>query len=383
MRRAAIATSFVLAIAALEACGSLGSGALDVDTGDGGTSPKPGDGAPTPPSAQDGRGDLAQGTGVVVVHAARFGAFRLCFQNYPDLEPQPDAKAMPEANVVGLDVGTAVRLDPLASAPGEVYVIDERAVRTTVGSRGVKCRDRICAGGAKCIRENIDYFKTPPVNEGVGATAVSVLAITGCPNRLTPGASPATCGASWQPETGNFVARAFALRGASTAGGGTPFQLVHLASDLERRRGAGEVLSITFGPLGGAHKTELARDPKIDAVTDPRPILLDGSEPSYARDGFRVSVVAGDGGADASFSTESSLAQIQKMSSPRSVAPDYYTAGASYALVLLGDPAESEKGDAGDPFRAVHMLAVPVVEPSDGGADGGAGTGSTLDGGSR
>ena len=35
---------------------------------------------------------------------------------------------MPSANVVGVDIGGAVRIDALPEAPGEVYVIDESQI---------------------------------------------------------------------------------------------------------------------------------------------------------------------------------------------------------------------------------------------------------------
>ena len=80
---------------------------------------------------------------------------------------------------------------------------------------------------------------------------------------------------------------------------------------------------------------------------------------------------------------DESLADIQKSSSPRDIPPSYYATASNYALLVLGDP-NAKLADGGpdtDDRRALHVLAVPVVEPkSDGGADDG-GTSGAGDGG--
>src|SRR5262245_40618969 len=87
------------------ACSSMGTTA---DFSPGGNSPDrksdSGSGSVAPSATNSG----PTATGVLLVHAAGFPSFRLCFEHFPDQAPQPDENVMPEANVVGVEVGSLV-----------------------------------------------------------------------------------------------------------------------------------------------------------------------------------------------------------------------------------------------------------------------------------
>jgi hypothetical protein len=105
-------------------------------------------------------------------------------------------------------------------------------------------------------------------------------------------------------------------------------------------------------------------------------LALDTSNDAvFAANGFRVTLRDADAGADAgaTFVRDTSLAEVQALSSPRDVPGDYYQAASNYVLLLLGDPGVPQTLDGGpnpafDPRRGVHILAVPVVAP-DAGSD--------------
>jgi hypothetical protein len=140
--------SALLALGGLAACSALTS----ADTT---TSPFPGDagfreGGPT----NDGGSFSDAGTAVpgasfveanalVLVHAASFPAFRVCFEGAAADLPQPSVDLMPDSNVVGVDVGTAVRLAARPETLGHAYVFPESVLRplypTFGGASGPSC----------------------------------------------------------------------------------------------------------------------------------------------------------------------------------------------------------------------------------------------------
>src|SRR5947209_3740033 len=104
------------------ACDSAASSAGFDSSSPTGSSPNPGDnigGDAGSGGASSGTPQAATASGVVLVHAAAFPPFRLCFANQLAKQPQPDRQVMPEANVVGVEQGSLIRLDPL-DAPGTV-----------------------------------------------------------------------------------------------------------------------------------------------------------------------------------------------------------------------------------------------------------------------
>jgi hypothetical protein len=326
-----------------------------------------GTGAFNPPSPEA----AAAADGVVLVHAAEFPSFRLCFEHLPELAPQPDSVAMPQANVVGVEIGSVVRIDPLA-VPGKIYVIPEARVRSTVGSEGgATCGERICEPNdtrQTCLRPNLDYQEAGELLEPVGSSGVELLSIAGCGGQgyLTPlGVDPAGCGEGWDPVAGNLASRVLRLVPTSSDGA-LPVQLVHMSSALEAYAGEGTI-DVTFGPLASEAPLAqpVASSPPLFEASEPTSLSLEASDDAvYASHGFRITTT---GGGRPPLAIDQSLAAVQELSAPRALPNEYYRAASSYVLVLLGDPRFArEDGDAGptyDPRRAVHLLAVPVIDP--------------------
>jgi hypothetical protein len=345
--------------------------------GDGGNSPEKNGG--------DSAGSAAPGsptaTGVVLVHAAAFPAFRLCFENSPASLPQPDSKVMPEANVVGVEVGSVVRIDPLI-APGKIYVINEKAVRGAPGNEGVSCGELVGSGSRSLTADN-DYHVAGTIDRALGADHVQVLAITGCGsqaflNKL--GAASANCSIGttqpWNTTTGNLEARVLDL--ATTPEGATdvslPVQLLHVAPLLDAQLGTAS-LEVSFGDLSATGKLPQQVASKTPLLTTSDQVMLQvdqAREDFYGTNGFRIELR--EPGGATKFSVDESLAAVQDLSSPRDVPTSYYRVASNYALLLLGDPSVPTTLDGGAPNpdrRRVHLLAVPVLDPSraDAGAD--------------
>jgi hypothetical protein len=96
--------------------------------------------------------------------------------------------------------------------------------------------------------------------------------------------------------------------------------------------------------------------------------------------------IIGDGGSEAGTTSDAgadagprevlvrqSLADIQKLSSPRSLPADWFSVTSSYVLLSVGDP-DPRLGDGGpdsDPRHALHLLAIPLATPDAGASDGG------------
>ena len=349
-------------------------------------------------SAAPGAADLGVvDNAVILVHAAKSQAFRLCFGNEDDRRPQPDSALLPEANVVGVEVGGAVRLPPLRGVPGDVILYDEPTIRAsypTFGGAGAgpSCKEL----GLGPLGANAQLLG----NIGTDlSTGVHLLVVTGCPSdSLARKFSVAECGAGWLPGLpaaggkGNLGVKDIPLLGAARpANGILPAQIVNLSQPLESARaGQGKDLVITFGALSEpstAH-VSVATNPLLFGDPQPykpAPLAYDSQTTRvYGSVGFRVMLstpAKGDAATDTKVLDES-LADIQRSSSPREIPPSYYAAASNYALLLLGDPGAKlpDGGPDTDDRRALHLLAIPVVEPKvDGGAD--SGSSPDLDGG--
>lgn len=345
--------------------------ASDFANGDESPSPDAGSGAPF---GDGGRppGDLSA-RGVILVHAASFPSFRLCFSGLLDQLPQPDSRIMPEANVVGVEIGSLVRLDPM-TAPGTVYVIPEKDVRTDPGDPPKSCRTLIGDGNAGTKKGeldlDLDYHVAGRIDEPLGHHDVTVLAITGCGAKgflNIVGAASATCGADWDPGSGNLVARAFDVPLSDRASqNALPVQLFQMSHELAAGVGEAGTLSVTFGKLGP--------DAGAPGQSVPSGALYEGGEPTtltldqtnasvYASTGFRIT-------AGSNAAVEQSLASVQELSSSQDLPTQYYRVASSYALLLVGDPSHTPTTPGGDPNpsynprRAIHLLAVPIVDPT-------------------
>ncbi|MBX3215368.1 MAG: hypothetical protein KF850_25250 [Labilithrix sp.] len=372
----AIAAAASAAIVSLLACGDSNLSAMFEPGGpvDGGARTDAGFGAPEDE-------DHGSASGVVVVHAASFPAFRLCFSGYPELPPQPELAVMPEANVVGVEVGSVVRIPPFERAPGKVYVIAQRKVSAGPADVTKSCGELLDPAQGELFAIN-DYNEAGELTEPLGVTNVAVLAITGCGGLgfIAPlGVPQDECGPSYDTSYGGLAAKTLALvpSGAATAES-LPVQVVHLSTTLEAHRATGEVVDVTFGAFDDTSTTPLAqavvREPQLFEPTPAVRLTLDeDGEAMYGTHGFRIALRATDGGADATVAVDQSLAEIQQLSAAQALPTSYYATASSYALLLLGDPritpthADGGANDRYDPRRAVHLLAVPVKEPTDGG----------------
>lgn len=384
------------ALVAVAACSSATDTATYSDGSSGGASSS----SSGNPSVDGGSASPATegvtATGVLLVHAAAFPAFRLCFENMPNLVPQPDRSLMPEANVVGVEIGSLVRIDPMA-APGKVYVVREAAVRSAPGQSGEPTCGEIVApptpGGGNTFTQNNEYFVATSIDEPLGQDKVSVLAITGCGGEAlltyALGLSSASCGADWDRVKGNLKAKVVTLNATRNppTDQSIPVQLFQMSQAVQALQGTTGALDVTFGDLkssdGGTTVQHLDTGALFSGGAQTELAFNQTDTALYGSWGFRVALQAP--GND--FTLEQSLAQVQELSSPRDVPTTYYRAASNYALLLLGDPTHSKTfADGGlnplyNPRQELHLLAVPVIDPStvDAGADGDAS--ATGDGG--
>jgi hypothetical protein len=343
------------------------------------------DGSTTNPGSSGGVADAApaplqplRGDGVMLVHAAEFPPLRICFEGRPGAKPIPDAHTMPDANIVGLDIGTGIRLPPIRQTDklGKVFVIEVDPSRIRSGfDENATCGELICevGSGPQCLTAGRDYAVSPTEIDApqLGVDRLTVLAVKGCGNGFQIGqlgVDSAECGASWDILAGNVsVQRIENLELSTRAPGVLPVQLVNLSARLSPALGN---LEVRYGPLspvladGGADAgasalEEVATNPPLDVVSAARKLTLpDGDETVYGTRGFVIERKTGSGNA---FSVSASLAEVQESSSPLSLPGDYYKSASNYALLLLGDPRAQA---ANDP-RRVHLIAVPMTEPSD------------------
>lgn len=404
MTRTRTTLGLLLASGALYACGSAGLSGFGDSTGNGGFDPSAsgsadaGGASVTGPNA--GADLVPVDNAVILVHAAKSQSFRLCFENEADRRPQPDSEVMPQANVVGVEVGAAVRLGPLRGAPGMVYLFEEPLIRAFYPAFGGAGQGPTC----KNLLENSNLQKLAQPLGTIStdlAHGVHLVVVRGCPSDSPlQKHTAAECGDGWTAATGNLSVTDITLSGAKRPSPGIlPAQVVNLSQPLEGSRGARPLL-IGFGDLmtPGASQAAVALNPRVfGSAQPPEPAALtyDSTDTAiYASVGFRVSLEPLNGaGPDGGTTTllDESLARIQKLSSPRDLPTTYYAAASNYALLLLGDP-NAKLGDGGpdmDDRRNLHFLAVPVIEPksdSDSGAGTGTGTGTSgggaVDGGS-
>jgi hypothetical protein len=375
---------------------TMGALALVVACGaDADLSPASGLTAPDGGFAADSSGadsGVAIKSGVVLLHAAAFPSFRLCFANYPSAKPMPDRTLMPQSNVVGVESGSAVRIDPLPIAPGMVYVFNESKIRVRPNSD----LDQPCGNllASSSLTKGFEYLEAGELTEALGVDKVSLLAITGCGNDSylgLLGLEGPECDPAWasHPEwvrAGSLRARTLTLFPSEPpTETDLAVQLFHLSEPVEQLRGSSP-LRVSFGtffdagadaPLAQSVGTPVFFD--AGAVT--RLSLGDGGgDGIFASHGFRILYGAGS---DAGIVVDQTLAEVQRLSAPSSLPTTYFDADSSYALLLLGDPRAPRLIDGGlnptFPLRSVHLLAIPIRSPEDAGSprtaigEGGAG----------
>lgn len=374
-----------LAAVGLAACSSLGEADSKPQLADAGSF---GDGRLTDGSSfpGDAGSALIEANAIVLVHAAAFPAFRICFLGALGDQPQPTTDVLPESNVVGVDVGTAVRLPPRSERLGRAVVIPETKLRAqypVFGGPGPTCAEVLDLTGTKEFAIDVGEV-TADLSRGVHA-----LILGGCRRKSDdPVASTERCGADWTAAAGNLKLTTLPLMAYGRSGDTRlSVQLVQLSPALDRAA-RGRALGLAFGPIEAGAPTPFVEGavPFGEAVPNP-PATLDYAAAdiaSYGASGVFVTLggavddagmpIFTDGGADASARqvvVAQSLADIQRRSSPRSLPADWFSAAASYVLLSVGDtdPRVSDGGVDDDPRRALHLLAIPLATPDAGDPD--------------
>lgn len=324
---------------------------------------------------------IGKTNGVVLLHGASFPPFRVCFENYPTLPPQPDSTLMPESNLVGVAVGSLARIAPLAQAPGKVWVFDQRKLADTPQTASARTCGEILAD--KSFIRELAYELAGDLGSPLGVNSVDVLAITGCGNSAllaSVGMTQEGC-TGWDETTGSLRTRVVSLQPTIQATtGSVPVQLVHMAERLEAARPDGGSLDVVFGKLAGdaGDAGQTVPVPSLYQVGAERVLQLDQTTASvFGTYGFTIAVrgaATPDAGTAPIFAVTESLAAVQDLSAPQILPTSYYLSPSNYALLLVGDPRLQRGFDDGganpayDARRAVHLLAVPVKPPGDAGA---------------
>jgi len=369
--------AFCLSIAVLVGGAVLGtascSSAYDAGfAGDGGFVGKA-DGAPGLDGGSAAPPAQLEANGIVLVHAASFPAFRICFGGALSARPLPDTDLMPDSNVVGIDIGTAVRLPPYKGMLGRAFVFPELAIRSlypAFGGAGI---------GPTCeqllLSNKSDVTEVGTLTEDLGR-GVHALVLHGCRTAaLDKQASVARCGDTWTAAAGNLTLDVLSLTAYQRPPSlkGLPVQLLQLSPAFARVT-AGRSVGVAFGALdreGGAAPAPFIEGAVPFGTPVPNPPAVIAYDPAelaaYATSGVFVSVggLLDGGSADAGreLVLKQSLADIQLRSASRSLPSDWFAVASSYVIVSVGDPdpVTEDGGPDADPRRALHVLAIPLA----------------------
>jgi hypothetical protein len=349
---AAIATS----IAAVVACGSSDANSAFGDH-------NPDSGSPS----NDGSFGVDGGTtsdagpipanGIVIVHAASFGAFRLCLESALGRQPIPSADLLPDSNLLGVDVGSVVRIDPLPDAPQTIWAFAVADIVSLYppGKPGLTCKQLLDTVPSQQAHEVANI--TDDLSNGVhllvleGSLADQDLHI----EKIT-------------------------LSAFSRMENTLPVQVVPLSRDLPARAGnraigvATGLLPSDAGDAGdGGRLDPFVEGPLPFGIVAPKiPVELPyepQEEIAYATSGFVVTLGrpldagtdAGDAGPREIVFAQS-LADIQRLSAPRVLPAAWFDAASSYVLLLLGSAQETDA--AADELMRLHFVAVPLAAPA-------------------
>ncbi len=292
---------------------------------------------------------------LVMVHAASFPAVRVCFSDTVDEPPLPSSELMPSSNLVGLDTGTAVRVEARAAPRGRVFLFPERRIRPyyPAGETGLPCRKLLELEAA--IEIGSIAAELP--------AGASLLVFSGCPPLAEDeSAGTARCGESWSAASGNLAVSVVALEtfprtnravlpvqvmllspALSSAAGDRP--LGFGIGDLDAQAPA-PLVSGAF-PLGVAVPEEpvfLPFDPELSANFATRALFVVALEATGPRTLF-----------------VQSLADVQRASAPTSIPLTWYAGASNYVVLVLGDPEPPQVDGGVDPRRALHFVALPLA----------------------
>ncbi len=410
------------------ACSSMDAASLGGFTD---TTPK-GDAQPDQTSNPSGSGGAVNDSsvsGIIAIHASRnLPAFRLCFPDQANILPLPDDKLMPNANVVGVDIGAAVHIGSFAttgkgsgasvgidggpydagstapvdggdgggdggdgggdagvkmtdaSAPSGdvVHVIEEKLARQfypqgTDASAWPNCgplvqvlRQNGYEGHGLYTVQSVDTVGATTLTNGAGG--VNLIVIEGC--SPDPTLDTTACGDTFTPALGNLRYRIVpslnTYKPSSVMPGKFPVQTMLLSPRVKASVGAMQTVTFTFGRLADNTGAALPLSSTSPVPVMPKELdFMAADAGDYDSFGFALHY-AGDAG------LSQSLATIQSQSSPRDLPQSFYLLPSNFVILIVGDPTAPPS--AAGPGASLHFLAVPVRDPAsfvDAGSDGG------------
>ena len=308
--------------------------------------------------------------GVLLVHASyNRPPVRVCFDDRPSLAPQPDAKLMPQSNLVGLEVGSAVHIPELRGATPaskttlRIYLESALRFHSAQTTCGSLASDKALVEGKSVWTVPFDGARL------FSEVGVYMLAIEGCVGDSSATATKAVCGQGFvNASTPNLRATVIKLATPQRSPGQFFVQGLVVSDAI---RSAVPSPTLAFGALGAtkpiaADLSKPTPQPETPAAL-PRPV---GDPAVFDRYGFEASV----GGAKP---LVQSLAETQSLTDPRLLPREFYTFPSNFVLLVLGDPAASPS----DVGRTPHVIAVPVRDPEerDAGPVGDAGSTTSRD----
>lgn len=290
--------------------------------------------------------------GVVLVHASyNLPPARVCFDDRPELRPLPDDKLMPRSNLVGLDVGTAVRLPSLRGTTpptSRTMTIYAESVLRAAGPT-ITCYDLDPKKNLALV-ENKNFWRIPITASPFTDKGITVIALEGCVGDGSAQLGPTRCGVTFEsaaksnlrattyhftaPQTGGVHARALIVSDALRSSASTP--------------------TLAYGELGNkATRTPFTWQKTSSFSTE---LALDVPDRADAFEAY------GFVGTSKNGDLEQSLAATQELSDPSELPRVLFGGPSNLAVLLLGDPSIDSKTD---PARGFHAVTVPIrAEPT-------------------
>jgi hypothetical protein len=311
---------------------------------------------------------------VVLVHASRnLPAFRVCFKGRTTTLPLPDDKIMPNANVVGVDVGSAVHIGQLdktggsgmgdasvapfdsgadsgtGPAPtGELSIIEEKLARQFYPQGSDASAWLNCGALVSLLQQNnyeghgIYTLKGSAVTPA--ATSAVFVVVRGCLPGST-GLTKAECGADYTDVAkGNLaydIIQAVALQGT-----GFEYEGVNASPGVP----TGSTLTYT-------NEANISQKPvpiPNGAVSTTTSTTLPPDDAAFAKATFVLKDSANK------VLLTQTLADVQARSSPRELPASFFGLRSTFVLFVVGDPAVADPTST----NALHLLAVPVGDPA-------------------
>lgn len=325
------------------------------DGGDGSTTDTTVDAPADAPDANVARAKI------IAVHASPdLPAMRLCFglgvQNDGSdavilaTAPIPKTPLAPGGGGALPDLG--VDLSAKAVTP---YVVRASAITTSA-----TCDALVGDAG---LASGTDVFALPTIKNGTFAgNSTLMLAIVGClPAASDPSADVTTCGIGYDSVKGNLGERVFVLDRvvANTARFGA--QLAHVATPAAGVWAAlysASTVNAALHPLDGGAEEPIAQGITLYTIAPASAASL--AMPTVDQTSIIVSAVNPDGGASA---TEAAipLPLVYEATTGQATGENaYFTAGANYTFVFVGDPRAPATLDGGAfNGNALHLLAFP------------------------